>query len=172
MCFNLALSIITRKLWSHHRLHTCAHTLLHTHHSNTHVTNTHRWMYTTPPNASSHTHPAELWDYSAISATLSPGKKNMFYHFISFLSSALPPSLGFPTQQHVAPPQTPVLKSQATSRALTAAPCFCWCDLACVDCVCSRIAIFLSVGPYFAFRTALFKLCYLVRGFPPLKGTP
>lgn len=59
-----------------------------------------------------HTHPAELWDYSAISTTLSPGK-NMFYHFILFLSSTLPltlppslsPSLRFLAQQHVALPR-------------------------------------------------------------------
>lgn len=54
----------------------------------------------------------------------------MFYHFISFLSSALPlilPPLS--CSATCSPPQTPVLKSQATSLALLAALRIWLCDV-------------------------------------------
>lgn len=83
---------------------------------------------TQPPSFCERTHPAEPWDllYN-LSRTLSPGK-NMFYHFISFFCAASIPLLSHSAT--CSSPPTPALKSQATSRALTAASCSCCCHSA------------------------------------------
>lgn len=114
-----------------------------THKTNKHVQLYTRWHTNTeqPTCTKPRTHPTEPWDYCAISTALSPGK-NMFFYFISFLSTALPltlppSSLSFLTQQHVALPRLlcwnhrphPVLRQQLWA----AGPVMIW---VCTLCVC------------------------------------
>lgn len=143
MCFNLAFSsIITRKLWSHHELHTHIHSPAYTSdmynriHNNKHQ---HIVEHTQTPTCKC-THIPPSWGITLQSQPLVLQGKTCFiisFHFFLLLPLTLPPSLPLLSRSATcSPPQTPVLKSQATSRALTAALRFWRCDSLCVYCVC------------------------------------
>lgn len=125
-----------------------------------------------PLHASAHTHTFHraVGLLCNLSHSFSGEKYVLSFHFISFFCA---PSL--PPLSHSAtcsPPQTPVLKSQATSCALTAAPCFWRCDSVrvCHLRVCVLVLLYLCRA-IFCFKPVLLGHICFVRKFSPHKRT-
>lgn len=133
-------SIITAELWSHHELHT--YSLLHAH-VYAHIRQINMYSFThddTPTRSNPHAqNPAHIPPSRGITVQSQPlflrGKTCFIISFHFFRLRYLSPS-PLPPSATCSPPQTPLLKSQATSRAPTAA-LSCWpCDDLSVHSVC------------------------------------
>lgn len=138
-------SIITTELWSHHELHT--YSLLHAH-VYAHIRQINMYSFThddTHQHGVTHMHKTPHTSHRAVgllcnlNRSFSGEKHVLLFHFISFDCATSHPPPFLPQLYHSAtcsPPQTPLLKSQATSRAPTAA-LSCWpCDDLSVHSVC------------------------------------
>lgn len=97
--------------------------------------------------------------------------ENMFYHFISFLSSVLPPSLHFLTQQHVALPRL-LCWNHRPHPALWQQPRAFGDVILCVCVICVCVLVLLSLcGAIFCCKPALLGHICFVRTFSPHKRT-